>query len=118
MSGQEYDDTPSGRSINWRDLEMLESSFDHARRMVDEDARLERDMGSAVLGAGIALDVVEKGCRKPKRRIIVGAAFQGNVGSYRAAKRALTFLRHDVFKGQPGDPNRGIPAYWYDGIMD
>jgi hypothetical protein len=109
----ERDDIPNyDRPLNWRDMKGLSDVISTARDMARQDALLFRDEGSAVLGAGIALQVVEKRCRKSTARILVHAPFQGNVGSRKACQRALDFLRTRALR------DRGIPAYWYDGIMD
>lgn len=76
-----------------------------AQEMTATDAKRETDQGTCVLGAGIAIDV--KVGRKERRRIVVGAPFQGNVGSFRACARALAFLQSE-----------GLDAYWHDGNMD
>jgi hypothetical protein len=78
-----------------------------ARGMVKEDAKHYADEGSAVLGAGIALNLIPKGCSKPRKQVVIGAPFQGNVGSLRACRRAIDWLHC-----------QGVAVYWYDGIMD
>lgn len=80
-----------------------------ASSMVYIDTKQGRDDGTCVLGAGIAADLIPPRARNPKRRILIPAPFQGNVGSYRACLRALMYLRTVA-------PSLG--AYWYDGIMD
>lgn len=70
-----------------------------------------RDLGTCVLGAGIALDVASpKRPRKKERgarRILIPAPFQGNIGSQDACAAALAFLRDE-----------GLAVYWYDGAID
>ena len=79
----------------------------HAQTMVDQDAKSIRDGGTCVLGAGIAVMAIPKGCRKPKQIILVQAAFQGEGPSFQAAQRAIHWLKQE-----------GVDAYWYGGIMD
>jgi len=79
----------------------------HARCMVQEDAKKCRDEGTCVLGAGIAVYAIPDGCRNPRKVLLTDAPFQGNVGSYKASKRALEWLK-----------SQGVEAYWYDGVMD
>jgi hypothetical protein len=68
-----------------------------AQAMVDEDAKTCQDRGTCVLGAGITI----------AGRRVIGAPFQGNLGSYEACKRAIKYLNENGFR-----------AYWYDGVMD
>ena len=85
----------------------LQNFADAAQFMVDEDARVCRDDGTCVLGAGIAVYAIPNGCRNPQQCFLTVAPFQGNVGSYNASKRALEWLK-----------SQGVEAYWYDGRMD
>lgn len=91
------------------DLAQLTSLFEHARALVAEDAANGHDEGTSVLGAGIAIRYRAPRIRVGKytRKIIVAAPFQGNVGSSRASKRALEYLR-----------TCKIDAFWWDGRMD
>jgi len=88
-------------------LEDLQALAATAQSMVDLDARVCRDAGTCVIGAGIAVYAIPKGCRKPQQCLLTDAPFQGNVGSYNASKRALEWLK-----------SQGVEAYWYDGRMD
>jgi hypothetical protein len=78
-----------------------------AKRVAADDVLLGSDVGTCVLGAGVALDVIPKGGRIARRRIVIDAPFQGNVGSRLACENALALL-----------VDAGLDAYWYDGIMD
>ena len=89
---------------NEKDLQDLAAQ---AQVMVDLDARVCRDEGTCVIGAGIAIYAIPEGCRKPQQCLLTVAPFQGNIGSYNASKRALDWLK-----------DRGVEAYWYDGRMD
>lgn len=95
------------RFIHEREYGVYADVYVKARIAAGEDAKGCRDEGSCVLGAGVAIDVVPKGCRIPRRVIVVGAPFQGNVGSEKACVRAVEILR-----------TSGLDAYWYDGILD
>lgn len=80
--------------------------IDVAQAMVDEDAKTTQDRGTCVLGAGIVIsDRGRKG--RPGPIVVIRSPFQGNIGGYHACKRAIEYL------------NRvGIPAIWYDGVID
>jgi hypothetical protein len=88
-------------------LKDLQKYFTEAQMMVDMDAKRFHDEGTCVLGAGIAVYAVPKGCRHEKKIIIVPASFQGNVGSWKAAQRAIAWLK-----------SQGVAAFWCDGMMD
>ena len=68
------------------------------------------DIGTCVLGAGIKLKTIRKGQRKYySTTMFFSAPFQGNVGSYRALKPVLEYLKSEY-------PQFGF--YWDDGVMD
>lgn len=76
-----------------------------AQYIVDEDKRGCEDIGTCVLGAGIYLKSDPWGKYGPT--VVIRSPFQGNVGGYRACKRAIAYLNSQGFK-----------ADWYDGAMD
>ncbi len=65
------------------------------------------DEGTSVLGAGVAIEVLAPRARNAKRRVVVHAPYQGNVGSHKACQRAAAYLRM-----------MDVVCYWYDGVMD
>jgi hypothetical protein len=90
-----------------KDLAKFETAIATARAMAAEDASKLRDEGTCVLGAGIVVYAVPARCRNEKRIRLIGAPFQGNVASHKACERALAYLKE-----------QGLPALWYDGVMD
>lgn len=78
-----------------------------AQAMVDEDAKKGHDAGTCVLFAGIYFTDVARPKRQVWPEVAIRAPFQGNIGSYEACKRALSYLQAWCF-----------PAEWYDGVMD
>lgn len=89
------------------DLARFAQTIAEANAMATADAAVGRDTGTCVLGAGVAVYVVPKGCRVDRRRILIDAPFQGNVGSRIACTRALEHLR-----------SAGLDVFWHDGRMD
>jgi hypothetical protein len=79
-----------------KDVEPGEDVIRRAKAMFDEDAAKTTDRGTCVLGAGIKIGA-----------LVLRSPLQGNVGGYRAAQRAMGFLR-----------TKGIACEWYDGVMD
>ena len=68
------------------------------------------DTGTCVLGAGIKLKTVRKGQRKyHSSTMFWHAPFQGNVGSYKALKPVLEFLKAEFPQ---------LNFYCDDGVMD
>lgn len=67
------------------------------------------DEGTAVIGAGIKMQLFPKGARTPIAVTLVRAPFQGNVGSHKALKPVLEYIQ----KTYPQ-----LNAYWEDGNMD
>jgi hypothetical protein len=94
-------------AIRERELYHFDLAISDARKVAEHDAKIGRDEGTCVLGAGVAVDVLPRGCRRPQRRIVISAPFQGNIGSLNACRRALALLII-----------AGLDAYWYDGVMD
>jgi hypothetical protein len=70
-----------------------------AQEIVDQDAANQEDRGTCVLGAGIKLE--------PGGPVVIRSPFQGNLSGFYATERAVGWLR-----------SKGIPALWYDGVMD
>lgn len=97
-------DTPLRDRELWRDWA---GPLAEANAACVEDAKRERDQGTCVLGAGVALYVIPPRGRVPRLLVVVDAPFQGNVGSHKACARALEILRA-----------AGLDAFWYDGRMD
>ena len=90
-----------------KDLKKFASAIATARAMAEEDRPKYHDQGTCVLGAGIAIYYIPPRCRKAVRDILIGQHFQGNVGSWNVAQRALAYLKE-----------QGLDCFWYDGRMD
>ena len=87
--------------------QVLEIIKGYAYNKIDRTAT---DTGTCVLGAGIKLKTVRKGQRKYySTKMFYRAPFQGNVGSYRALKPVLEFIKKEYPQ---------LKFYWEDGAMD
>lgn len=105
-----------GKHKNWMSVYDAKSLTPEIERLIANAATLQkrdkeegvgRDVGSCVLGAGIAIEFREYKKRNSVTKVVISQAFQGNVGSYQVAKNALKYLQ-----------DNGVNAFWYDGIMD
>ena len=74
--------------------------------LVDKTAR---DEGTCVLGAGIKLPFVPKGKISVYYKMFFRAPFQGTIGSYKALKPVLEYLKKEYPQ---------LNFYWEDGVMD
>lgn len=83
----------------------MTNHFDVAQKMVNEDAKVTQDRGTCVLGAGIVTS--QRTPRFGHPLVSIRSPFQGNMGGYHACQRAIKYLN-----------DNGIPAIWYDGVMD
>lgn len=85
------------------------STLESARRMASGgDQRVERDEGTCVTGAGIAVEYLPPRSRYPRTLIIVRSyRWQGNIAQYKACEVTLKWLQEI-----------GIDCYWHDGTMD
>jgi len=97
-----------GEPIREKNLHRFDVAIEGARAVAREDASRGRDEGTCVLGAGVAVWALPSRARYPRRKVLIDAPFQGNVGSYHACQRALAVLQAAGLEG----------ASWYDGVMD
>jgi hypothetical protein len=67
------------------------------------------DEGTCVLGAGIKFQFLKSKERTARSYSMFRAPFQGNVGSYKALKPVLEFLKTEYPQ---------FNFYWDDGVMD
>jgi hypothetical protein len=77
-----------------------------AKDKIDKTAT---DAGTCVLGAGIKFDYLLTKERIARKCTMFRAPFQGNVGSYKALKPVLEFLKEEYPQ---------LNFYWDDGVMD
>lgn len=92
----------SGKELS----EVVEKIKEIAKDKIDKTAT---DEGTCVLGAGIKFQFLMTKERTARSFTMFRAPFQGNVGSYKALKPVLEFLKAEY-------PNFNF--YWDDGVMD
>jgi hypothetical protein len=87
----------------------IQGLIGQAEAMMREDVASGkfRDVGSCVLGAGLAIEYRHPRKRKSELMVVIHAPYHGNVGSYQACERAMKFLKEN-----------GVNVEWYDGILD
>lgn len=92
----------SGKELS----EVIERIKEIAKDKIDKTAT---DTGTCVLGAGIKFKFFLTKERNPRSSTIFRAPFQGNVGSYKALKPVLDFLKEEYPQ---------LNFFWDDGVMD
>ena len=102
-----YDGKVEGVLVYTPELtEFLKGVTNRANQLRDLSAH---DEGTCVLGAGIAIQVFYPRKRIPSQLILIHAPFQGNVGSFKALKPVLEYIKKEFPQ---------LNARWEDGNMD
>jgi|WetSurMetagenome_2_1015567.scaffolds.fasta_scaffold04771_16 hypothetical protein len=103
-----YSGAPPVPALEDKDLEALRDEIAVARKMWEEDSR-GKDIGTCVLGAGIACWHVARGCRNAREKVLIGSPGQSDCSDTR--RRAEEYLRERLSK-------LGVEVFFNYGMMD